>query len=129
VKSDIPIGSEPLIVWDTCQGIPKNRGLENQGSRRQRTLVCWIRDPRYPDSDVEGGTTGAGGLHVASYQGSGKGKSRVHRRQDSRSREFRIFDRRIEGEKSNPHVSRKIGTSVFGGWSFDLLTSRVAILR
>jgi hypothetical protein len=34
---------------------------------------------------------------VASYRESGKGKSQVHRHQDSRSREFRNPDRSIEG--------------------------------
>jgi hypothetical protein len=28
---DIPIGSKPSIVWDTCQGIPRSRGSENWG--------------------------------------------------------------------------------------------------
>jgi hypothetical protein len=61
---------------------------------------------------MAGGTTGAGGVQVASYRGSGKGKSRVHRHQDSRSHEFRNSDRRIEGgEVKSTRVSenRHIG--------------------
>jgi hypothetical protein len=31
VIRDIPIGSKPSIVWDTCQEIPGSQGLENRG--------------------------------------------------------------------------------------------------
>jgi hypothetical protein len=33
-RSDIPIGSEPSIVWDACQEIPRSRGSENRGFAR-----------------------------------------------------------------------------------------------
>jgi hypothetical protein len=75
------------------------------------------------------GTTRTSGVQVASYRGSGKGKSRVQEHQDSRSREFRNSDRRIKGgEVKSTRVSenRHIGVRSL---EFNLLTSRVAISR
>jgi hypothetical protein len=46
---DILIGSEPSIVWDTCQEILRSRGSENRSFRAQRNLVIRNRDPRFPD--------------------------------------------------------------------------------
>jgi hypothetical protein len=58
------------------------------------------------------GTTRVSGVQVALYRSSGKGKTRVHQRQDSRSHEFRKPDRRIKsGEVKSTRVSenRTIG--------------------
>jgi hypothetical protein len=73
---------------DACQEISKSQSSGDWGFQRQRLLATLNRDPRHPDGRAMWATTGVSGGQVSPHiEGSGKGKSRVHRHQDSQSRE------------------------------------------